>query len=190
MAMSPRKRAWLSEINIACLVFAVALAAGYVRSHWRSDAFSWLTTHGVWQLQLHRGGVFITFAEFPRSRGINLKPWITEHSDVAYVWAESNVGGWSRQLVMGCGFVPGNGYSAVRVPMWMIFITLMLYPIWWYQHPQRRRREQFGICFGCGYDLRGSRERCPECGRPFYRATIVEPPPAPPRVLLNAAKRR
>jgi hypothetical protein len=50
----------------------------------------------------------------------------------------------------------------------------------WRRARERRRRWREDLCPRCGYDLRGSAEKCPECGTPIQRfprnaATFVIP---------------
>ena len=69
----------------------------------------------------------------------------------------------------------------VGVPFW--FVILISAPVpcnWlarWARQRKRRRRRQRGICEQCGYDLRATRDRCPECGVPSSPAP--EPPHNP-----------
>lgn len=55
------------------------------------------------------------------------------------------------------------------VPAWAVVLTQLVLPgAWIIRHLYRRRRralvEASGRCHVCGYDLRATPERCPECG--------------------------
>ncbi|MDB5302565.1 MAG: hypothetical protein JWM97_114, partial [Phycisphaerales bacterium] len=56
----------------------------------------------------------------------------------------------------------------LAVPYWSLFILLVLLPIGWSRSAIRtrraKRRKRLGHCPACGYDLRATPERCPECG--------------------------
>jgi predicted amidophosphoribosyltransferase len=49
-------------------------------------------------------------------------------------------------------------------PYWAVVGVLLVLPAAWVVGKLRRRRRIVGVCRTCGYDLRASRERCPECG--------------------------
>lgn len=53
----------------------------------------------------------------------------------------------------------------VSLPIWTLLLTFGIFPaIRLVRHITRVRRRRHGRCVVCGYDLRGSPGRCPECG--------------------------
>jgi hypothetical protein len=90
----------------------------------------------------------------------------------------NNPHAWWRKWGFGCETINGDsatpwddrGYTAFMMPFWAITLLVAAPLVPWGIGLRRRlrqkRRERFGLCRKCGYDLRASPDRCPECGTP------------------------
>lgn len=59
-------------------------------------------------------------------------------------------------------------YDAYYLDYWLPFVlTAFLPAVWLLQFVRKRGRRRVGYCRICGYDLRASVVRCPECGTPI-----------------------
>jgi len=71
---------------------------------------------------------------------------------------------WLPQLHRGPPSVVGH----LQIPFWILALAFASMLMLCYLPSRRRRkRKKLGLCLKCGYDLRASKDRCPECGEEF-----------------------
>lgn len=79
-----------------------------------------------------------------------------------------------------------GGHNGPNGSLWNLVVphayaaaALLPLPAWWvFAMSRDRRRRRAGLCRKCGYDLRSSPERCPECGEPAPAAAPAAGAPA------------
>src|SRR5205814_667146 len=78
------------------------------------------------------------------------------------------------------------GHTELILPLWIPVLASALLPAVWFTLTRRRvirrRRRQMGACEYCGYDLRATPGRCPECGRGVFTTACGERPSAALRI--------
>jgi hypothetical protein len=63
----------------------------------------------------------------------------------------------------------GDRFITIRIQFWLLLCfgaVCLLVAIVWARHLMNHRRKP-GTCRNCGYDLRATPDRCPECGTPI-----------------------
>ena len=65
---------------------------------------------------------------------------------------------------------PWGTTGEIQFSLWVpfdVFAICCLYFLLSLGPYRRRKRKKLGLCVKCGYELRASKERCPECGEKF-----------------------
>src|SRR6185295_3122746 len=92
-----------------------------------------------------------------RTRGVG---WIRTRPNIMLL--ANLIIGWTKQSFTDTRRVDER---TLQVPYWMLAAATGALPVLRHYRAARRRRRQAKMCCGaCGYDLRATPGRCPECG--------------------------
>jgi len=176
----------------ASALLLLASVAGWVRSYWVGDQFlrrsQWREDEDVVKADFHAfvhgNGTLVFYRlrltrRMPRNDAPTTIVWQRETPaptefrldprDVVVLGVGNY--GYIRQLVTsggGGGGVPPPTVVGLALPYGLLVALSAIAPAWWLLVSRRRRRTArriaAGCCARCGYDLRASPLRCPECG--------------------------
>ena len=133
-------------------VLAVVAAGLWVRSAWRTDAAWYAAAHHTFGANSEAGRVVLVWAKGP------FPPLgFDAHSDRhrSPLWHHA------KHLLVFRAFDSGRDSWAVQFPHWSVAAAASLTALWLRRRDRKRRA---GLCPSCGYDLRATPQRCPECG--------------------------
>lgn len=179
------------------LVMTVAVIAIGVRSFWVGDEVRWFWVESggtakresVATIRTGRGGFALIYHQrrYPPYR-IPKPPKTVCRGPLKWVsWTSPT---YAHELPtstlprrLGFGYRNFSGPAAADgavsnayyvVPAWMISMLFALPSGLWFLYAVRRHKT--GRCYHCGYDLRATPDRCPECG---FAATVTARSTAP-----------
>jgi hypothetical protein len=139
------------------------------------------------------GRVIWSYQFFPNGVGGNTLGWTIGSWEGAYWKApdRNDLNTWadSRNYLLGFEWSPNAGRPprnskfplllshpttfVIGVPYWFVCLALSLILFQWFRVQSRRKRLAKNRCLNCGYDLRASPERCPECGNAIAPPAIA-----------------
>jgi hypothetical protein len=160
-------RRLLTFATALSLVLCAATAALWVRSYWACDTWAFQSRSNVYRFAASRNRVQFNREKIPASgRRFEFARGSSEPLDFDSIWLGDP---WPHDWYFaGCGASWDASSLVLLAPCWLIAAAFAATPAAWScrfgvrRRQWRRRHEKH--CPQCGYDLRASPDRCPECG--------------------------
>ena len=149
-------RKTLTILSLIGLLLSIGL---WGASYFRGDYIQYTNT-SVWQCRLASGQMSYLRLSEEYHRALN------GHLPAPGVRIQG-FDGWRTNWKPHCE-MNRQFYGHVALPLWPL-VMIFGSTLWVTLRPlcRRRKRKKLGLCVKCGYDLRASKERCPECGTGF-----------------------
>ena len=165
------KRGLLNLLTAVSLLLCVAVCGLWVRSHQVSECINYQGRTKLYRALIHRGT--LQLAQVDRNRGTFPVGFYHDRNPVGAGDTWRNI--WNKPVGVhggaGFGVVRGTYYRVLVLPLWLpVFVTAMVTAHWARRSRRVRELQRDGLCAVCGYDLRATPERCPECGTPAAAA--------------------
>ena len=151
------RRTLLNLLTALSLLLCVAACVLWVRSYFVQDVI--ISSPGEPRsINLHS-----TCGAFVLIRQTNYIPPVVRHSrDQVAVYASTPA---MALITFDVGEDrPGGVPWMVVFPQWLVVVVSGALPVARLRRRSRKRRGSHAVCPACGYDLRASPGRCPECG--------------------------
>ena len=141
----------------------VGVCVLWVRGHWRQDDLSADFAGRAYQLTSGGGRLLVARSRpglpaSPRPEGVRWSSMPT------FRWDDSYGTPWlATRRPVGLATVRTPSAGGVLVPQWLACLAAAPLPAAWLAGRDARHPRP-GHCPACGYDLRATPHRCPECG--------------------------
>jgi len=164
------KRRLLNALAVASLVLCVATLTLWIRSYFIADSLHARTERFGASIYVCRGSLCVgawRWHGFHKSVPFYQRVAVDEFGSVYWQnYLESGNGGINLLGFWYFDFTRGKQIeSLVVIPFWFLLLATASFPcLWVFRTRQRNWRDHHRCCPACGYDLRATPERCPECG--------------------------
>jgi hypothetical protein len=159
------------------LLLCVGVCVLWVRSYWIEDSIRYVA----------RGRDYVVVSSWGRAACAQLYEQAPDERLLAdpFLWSTGTpedmpAADWGIATVDWRGFslvrdpsTSGGSLTFVSVPIWSVAVLTVIAPVLRWRSARRaalrHRKDVRDLCSSCGYDLRASPERCPECGKATRR---------------------
>ena len=159
--------------TVLSLVLCLATVAFYVRSHYFLETFGRDFSWGFVRVEAGAGWEGVCWMRMDpswvRKYGFR-RVGVWEYQKMDHPAPPANIPTFAGVSYYRTTFAGIGQYRYVMIEGWELAILFSVAPVAWYGS-RRLRRHRDGACSKCGYDLRATPERCPECGTVITKKT-------------------